>query len=72
MALDYELFIEEMQGFLKIEDDSLFGQGDAILAAQLDGAEMRKASEILNRSVSTLRTRERIAREFKVNPTRGE
>jgi hypothetical protein len=53
-----------MRELLKVEDDSLFAQGDMLRAQGLDAAGMRKAAELLNRSVGTLRDRERISREF--------
>jgi hypothetical protein len=62
--MEFDQFITQMQELLSHEDNSLWAQGDMLRAQGLDAAGMRKAAEILNRSVGTLRDRERVSREF--------
>lgn len=62
--MEFDKFIADMRELLRQEDLSLFAQGDMLRAQGLDAAGMRKAAEALDRSVGTLRDRERISREF--------
>jgi len=58
-----------MQKLLADEENSLYAQGDLTLEQRLDAPGMHKSSALLNRSVSVLRERERISREFQPEGT---
>lgn len=58
-----EKLIEEMSELCLSENQTLWAQGDLLVKAALDTAELTKLAEKLQRKVSTLRDREMVARE---------
>lgn len=60
----FDQFIRDMRALLGHEEESLWAQGDRLYEQRLDVEGLHKAAEILNRSVTTLRLRLKVATEF--------
>lgn len=57
-------FVTKMQELCQNENLCLFEMGDLLVKAQLAEEDMRKLAQIVQRKASTLRQRERVAREI--------
>jgi hypothetical protein len=65
VATSFAELDDQFTQFIQQEDQTLWDQGDALVAYNPTDAEFEKLAEHHNRSVATLRTRMRVANEFK-------